>query len=193
MQASLASAALVALTGCVGTAPPPAGDGAGASPDVVAEELEAASDAHAPSVEHASLARLVGDWTVVVEDGAGQRLGEGSARMGARHGGRFLEIDLDLVLAGRPVRATGLVGYDREAREHQALWISDLGTGMSLVRGEGSLEGAGLALRGARGALEGTSRMRLVGSDELVVEALAADAAGRELLLRRTVYRRVPR
>jgi len=143
--------------------------------------------------EHAALARLAGDWVVAVEDGRGQRIGEGSAHLAMLHGGRFLEIDLELVLAGRPARATGWVGYDREAREHQALWISDLETGMSLMHGEGSLGGSGLRLSGARGALEGTSRWRLVSPDELVADVLAPEPGGGERLLRRTVYRRAPR
>jgi Protein of unknown function (DUF1579) len=174
------------LAACTSAPPlPPARD---AGPD-----LAALAESQAPGREHAELAALAGEWSVSVEGPDGVAMGSGTASLTATHGGRFLELELALEFADGPVSATGTVGFDRELGEYRALWVSTLATGMTLLRGTGSLRGAGIVLRGESGGTSAESRMRLLASGELVVESSGPGPDGEPRLLRRVRYARITR
>ena len=121
--------------------------------------------------------------------GQDQPIGVGEATLEAVHGGRFLRLTVNLSLEGRTVDLTGHLGYDRAGGEWQALWLSDLSTGMSLLRGTGEL-GRGVSLVGVRGGLRGRSVLTVSGPDRFRVETYGPGEDGRERLLRRSDYLR---
>lgn len=191
---------ILTLLGCVAcTSPQPLPTSAPGAPgapraadgDDLARVVEARAAAHEPGREHDALARLVGEWTVSVETAAGDEVGAGRATVALLHGGRFVELALELELSGAPVRLTGFLGFDRTTDTYQALWLSDLGTGMTLLSGRGALAGDGLRLAGRSAETEGESRLRLEGDDRFVSESWGRGADGGPVLLRRSIYRRV--
>ena len=143
-----------------------------------------------PGREHEALARLVGDWDVLVDGPGDVRIGSGSAHMTLEHGGRFLRIDLSLEIAGVPTSSTGFLGFDRDLGEYQSLWLSDLSSAMSLTHGRGSLTGQGISLSGVAADSSGRSLLRLLGDDELEVDVLGVGPDGAERRLRRSRYLR---
>lgn len=197
MRLPLSSLTLVVCAACTSPQPlPPLASGTpGAPGSADAEEfarvVEARAAAHEPGAEHAALARLVGEWSVAIETAAGDPVGVGRATITPLHGGRFVALALELELSGAPVRLSGFLGFDRTTDAYQALWLSDLATGMTLLAGRGSLGGAGLRLAGRSAETEGESRLRLEGDDRFVSESWGRGATGDPVMLRRSIYRRI--
>ena len=187
--------ACVALTaGCVARASPtqPARADQAAPPVELARDIAARQASQRPDAAHRVLDPLAGEWHVTVEmPGRAEPIGEGEARLAWVHGGLFLRWDVALELDGRPLELTGYLGHDRARDRYQALWLSDLASGMTLLEGRGDLDGRGLVLGGVSAEAAGQSRLRLTDPDTLVVESFGFDAEERAVLLRRTTYRRV--
>jgi hypothetical protein len=138
------------------------------------------------------LAPLVGEWTVTVEIPDGEQpIGTGTARMSWVHAGLFLHWDVTLNLDGQELQLTSYMGHDIARDRYQALWLSDLASGMTLLEGRGEISGRGLVLGGISAEAAGQSRLRLTDPDTLVVESFGLDSQERAILLRRTTYRRV--
>jgi hypothetical protein len=177
MRAALVALSL-GLTGCLDVPPPAPTPGPGAVPGT----------AGTPGEPHVALAELAGDWRVTVTTpGQEQPLGGGTATLESLHQGRFLRLTVDLTLGAQPVSLTGHLGYDRGSGEWQALWLSDLSTGMSLLRGTGELA-RGVSLAGVRGGLRGRSVLTVHGPNRFRVETFGPGGDGRERLLRRSDY-----
>jgi len=144
--------------------------------------------AAAPVEAHEALASLAGSWAVTVTaPGQDAPVGGGSARIEALHGGRYLRLEVALDLDGRPLVLTGHLGHDAERGEWQALWLSDLSTGMSLLSGGGDLE-RGVQLVGQRGGVRGRSVLTVEGPDAFRLETFGPGPDGRERLLRTSRY-----
>lgn len=168
---------LLSLAACLTSPPPPPAPPV--PPAGTGEEL-------APA--HRELRALAGDWEVTVTaPGREAPLGSGRARLVPLHGGRFLRLEVELELQGRPLTSTGHLGHDTRMREWQALWLSGVSNGMALLRGRGDLE-RGVDLVGELRGVRGRSRLRLVGPDELRVETFGPGPDGGERLLRTTTY-----
>ncbi|MCP3916239.1 MAG: DUF1579 domain-containing protein [bacterium] len=159
-------------------------------------DLEQALGADELPPELLRLQPFVGSWDVAIDGllvpgGALERLGSGKAEIDWRLGGRFLRWALTFELDGTPHESVGFLSWDAEARAYQSFWLSDLSGDMTLLRGLGGPLGSGLVLRGeARGA-SGMRRMRVEKAGGLLVEGFAKDGEGRDVLVRRTRYRRV--
>jgi Protein of unknown function (DUF1579) len=163
-------------------APPPS-----TSPAPVAPTLPGNS-AQGPGPAHSQLAALEGDYAVTVTSpGRDAPVGEGSARLSSLHGGRFLRLEVQLELEGTPVRLTGHLGFDGASQEWQALWLSDLSTGMSLLRGRGQLE-QGVHLRGEQAGVSGRSILRVRTPTGFSLATYGRGPDGRERLLRTSTY-----
>lgn len=146
---------------------------------------------HVRGPRHSALEPLVGDWDLsVTVPGRSEIAGRGLARVVPVHGGLFLRIDEALELAGEPVTLTGYLGHDLESGDYQALWLSDLSSGMTLLVGRGDLRAGGLELRGRSAQAAGRSLWRFVDDDHLVVESRGPGPDGAERLLRRTDWTR---
>ena len=138
---------------------------------------------------HLALASLVGSWSVTITGSDGSGVGGGEAALSMVHGGRFLRLDLDLVLREAAVRSSGHLGYDPLTSTWQALWLSDLSDRMSLLEGRGNLD-RGVRLAGEQAGVRGRSVITLEGPNRLVVRAYGAGTDGRDVLLRTSEYLR---
>jgi hypothetical protein len=168
---------------------------------LLARQVEERERGSAPAAHHRRLAPLAGEWAVVLEgfgpDGAALGVqAEGRATIEWILGGRYLRWDSELELAGRLSRTTGFLGYDKGLEEYLFLVLSDLATGMPLLRGRGDLEREGISLSLAVAEelrLAATNRgvLRLVEPDTFTLEQLRTGPDGRERLDQRATYRRV--
>ena len=138
---------------------------------------------------HRTLASLVGAWDVTITASEGSAVGGGAAALSLVHGGRFLRLDLDLLVREAQVRSTGHLGYDPSRDAWQALWLSDLSDRMSLLEGRGSLA-RGVRLSGEEAGVRGRSVITLESPDRLVVRTYGVGADGRDALIRTSEYLR---
>lgn len=165
-----------------------------APPVELGRDIIARQASQRPDSAHATLGPLAGDWIVTVEiPGREEPIGTGTARLTWVHAGLFLRWDVSLELDGQDLQLTGYMGHDPVRDRYQALWLSDLASGMTLLEGRGEIQGRGLVLGGASTEAAGQSRLRLIDPNTLVVESFGLDAQERAILLRRTTYRRVTR
>ena len=163
-------------------------------PQELAQDIRARQASQRPDSAHVALDPLAGEWLVTVEvPGRAEPIGHGTARLSWVHAGLFMRWDVALQLDGQDLELTGYLGHDRVSDRYQALWLSDLAGGMTLLDGRGELGGLGIVLRGASSEAAGQSRLRLTDPDTLVVESFGLDEEQRAVLLRRTTYRRVTR
>jgi len=140
------------------------------------------------------LVELAGTWTIEVRaPGVERPVGQGRGRLQALHGGRFLRLEVALDLEGSPFALTGHLGFDPQRGEYQALWLSDLAAGMSLLRGGGELDGRGITLRADDAQELGKSVLRRLDPDTFLLETWGVGPDRRERLLRTSTYRRVTR
>ena len=189
-----ASAGLAA--GCVSANSPtqPVREEEAAAPVELARDIAARQASQRPDAAHRVLDPLAGEWHVTVEvPGRADPIGDGEARLTWVHGGLFLLWEVALDLDGEHLELTGYLGHDSAQGRYQALWLSDLAGGMTLLEGRGELDGRGLLLGGVSAEAAGQSRLRLTGPDTLVVESFGLDGSERAVLLRRTTYRRMSR
>jgi len=167
-----------------------------------AERIELARRVHQRGPGHEKLDVLEGRWTVGVvmqnADGSDPRpAGSGEAEIRWTMERRFLRWDLTLEVEQQQHHVSGFLGYDVLLQEYQALWISELSTGMSLARGDGDPEGRGIVLQvrpsgpptgeaaGARSVL------RVLDRDHFVIESVGPDSRGEEGVIQRASYVRI--
>ena len=193
---------LFVIAGCTSTPPPVEPAPGNARPPhelTTAERIDLARRMHQRGRGHERIDSLEGTWEVEVTsqdaDGSNVRpAGRGLGKIEWTMGRRFLRWDLELDVSGETHHVNGFLGYDVVVQEYQALWISELATGMSLARGDGDPEGRGIVLQvrptgdevgGAR------SLLRILDVDHFVIESIAVDSKGEEGVVQRASYVRV--
>lgn len=170
-----------------------------------AAAIEARALRNQPGIEHERLSVLVGDWSVKVQafDPSGEQpprvIASGETHIRWDFGGRFLRLNSQLRVdpgdtssqreSTRVRRAEGLLGYDRNNREYQFLWVSAQSTELGLARGDGRLQRDGIIFRARAG--QGESHMRLAPNGRLLVERYVPGPGGKRRLHLRTIYKRV--
>ncbi len=196
-----------ALAACSSTPPPNELRANPARPPVQelspAERIELARRVHQRGSGHEKLDVLEGRWTVGVvmqnADGSDPRpAGKGEAEIRWTMERRFLLWDLRLEVEQQAHHVSGFLGYDVLLQEYQALWISELSTGMSLARGDGEPEGRGIVLqvrpsgKPSSGETAGArSVLRVLDRDHFVIESIGPDARGEEGVIQRASYVRI--
>lgn len=150
---------------------------------------------HQPDDHHLRLDGFVGQWHVLVHacPPGGREpvlVARGTANIDWMLGRRYLEWDIRLDVGETTNVVSGHMGYDVVADEYQALWISDITTGMRIVYGNGNPKGRGLVMvgtrtRGGETVVAGRSVMRFVGPDSFVIERYGAEG---EVVTQRSTY-----
>jgi len=169
--------------------------------EAIVEEIALQRALHQPDDHHLRLDGFVGQWLVLVHscpsDGSEPVLiARGHATIDWMLGRRYLEWKIQLDVGETTNVVSGHMGYDVVADEYQALWISDITTGMSIVYGNGNPQGRGLVMvgtgtRGGRTVVVARSVLRFVGRDSFVIERYGAQS---EVVIQRSTYvRRIDR
>lgn len=169
--------AIRAVVGVVLTAVSAAGGLAGQVPPTP-EQVARFRAAAEPGPEHATLARLAGEWdqTILVWPGPGtdplEVRGESTNRL--LLGGRFLEIAAAADWPGRPVEAATVVGFDRRRGEYTVIRMDSQGTYW--------VTASGLASSGGRIVMSGTDEDPILGHTQIYDIVLTIDGADRYVL-----------
>ncbi len=83
-----------------------------------------------PGDAHALLQRLVGEWDVAVRTPADpvERVDRGSAKGVALLGGRYVQLQFALTVAGQPFEAVQALGFDRSRQQFTSSWRDSAST-----------------------------------------------------------------
>jgi hypothetical protein len=102
--------------------------------------MEAYMRAATPGPQHASLAKMAGEFTLTVksyhEPGAAPEVSTGTASRKLILGGRYLEEVVKGTMMGQPFEGRGISGYDNVSGEWWGTWIDTMSTGIMISRGE---------------------------------------------------------
>ena len=102
--------------------------------------MEAYQRAATPGAQHASLAKMAGDFTLTVksymEPGAEPEVSAATATRRLILGGRYLEEVVKGTMMGQPFEGRGISGYDNVSGEWWGTWIDTMSTGIMISRGE---------------------------------------------------------
>jgi len=163
--------------------------------EAIVEGIALQRAVHQPDDHHLRLDGFVGQWHVLVHACPPARsepvlVARGTAKIDWMLGRRYLEWDIRLDVGETTNVVSGHMGYDVVADEYQALWISDITTGMSIVYGNGNPQGRGLVMvgtgtRGGRTVVVARSVLRFVGQDSFVIERYGAQS---EVVIQRSTY-----
>lgn len=101
--------------------------------------MEAYQRAATPGAQHASLAKMAGDFTLTVksymEPGAEPEVSSGTASRRMILGGRYLEETVHAMMMGEHFEGRGLTGYDNVTRSWWGSWIDTMSTGLMINSG----------------------------------------------------------
>ena len=105
--------------------------------------------AASPGTEHARLAKLAGDWTVVTtfQFGPGSPAQEfqGKASAKAILGGRFVQFDETAVEFGTPVERQKTWGFNKQSGRYESTWIYTGSTAVMRLLGDAQKDGKSIA------------------------------------------------
>ena len=108
------------------------------SPDQQAY-MEACQKAATPGPQHATLARMAGDYTLTVksymEPGGEPEVSTASSTRKLILGGRYLEESVRGSVMGQPFEGRGLTGFDNVTGQWWGTWVDSMSTGVMTTRG----------------------------------------------------------
>jgi hypothetical protein len=105
--------------------------------------------AASPGAEHAQLAKLAGDWTVVTTfqfgPGGPTQEFQGKAHAKAILGGRFVQFDETAVEFGAGVERQKTWGFNKQSQKYESTWIYTGSTAVMRLCGEAAKDGKSIA------------------------------------------------
>ena len=107
--------------------------------DEMSADQKAWMDYMTPGPMHEMMAKSVGEWktknTYWMDPNGKPTVSEGTASAKMILGGRYLKAAHKGTVMGMPMEGINLLCYDNASREFTAVWIDNLGTGMSVSKG----------------------------------------------------------
>lgn len=152
----------------------------GAAPSAEQQAMmEAYQRAATPGEQHASLAKMAGEYTLKIkmfgEPGTEPQVSTGTASRRMILGGRYLEETVHAMMMGEHFEGIGLTGYDNVTGSWWGTWVDTMSTGMMISRGDwDEAAGVGTFVGEYPDAMTGgvqkarTVTRRLPGGDELM-------------------------
>lgn len=104
-----------------------------------AEMMKKWQDAMTPGPMHQLLNKMVGDWNteMIMEGMGGQQMkSEGTSKTEAILGGRYFITTQSGSMMGMPFEGRSLDAYDNVAKEFVSIWIDNMGTGVTIMKGQ---------------------------------------------------------
>ena len=102
-------------------------------------EQKAWMDYMTPGEMHEMMAESVGDWKTVskfwMDPQSEPMVNEGTAKVEMILGGRYLKTTHHSTVMGMPMEGINLQCYDNASKQFSAVWLDNLGTGMSFSTG----------------------------------------------------------
>lgn len=113
-------------------------------PPEMAEMMAAWGEARTPNEHHASMAYYLGDWNVStkmwMDPNAPAMDGVATASFAWFMDGRYMRQDFRGNFMGEDFHGVGISGYDNMRQQYVDIWMDDMSTAMSVMRGGGSPE-----------------------------------------------------
>ena len=107
--------------------------------DEMSADQKAWMDYMTPGPMHELMAKSVGEWNTTITywmDPAGEPMvSEGKAVVEMILGGRYMKSTNTGPMMGMPFEGINLQGYDNATGEFTAVWIDNMGTGISVTKG----------------------------------------------------------
>ncbi|MGB5287812.1 MAG: DUF1579 domain-containing protein [Ignavibacteriaceae bacterium] len=104
------------------------------------QEMQAWMEYMTPGPMHEMMAKTAGEWKVNTKywmDPAGEPMEtEGKANVEMILGGRYMKSTHTGTMMGMPFEGINLQGYDNATGEFTAIWIDNMGTGISVSKGK---------------------------------------------------------
>lgn len=104
------------------------------------QEMQAWMEYMTPGPMHEMMAKTAGEWKVNTKywmDPAGEPMEtEGKANVEMILGGRYMKSTHTGKMMGMPFEGINLQGYDNATGEFTAIWIDNMGTGISVSKGK---------------------------------------------------------
>lgn len=102
-----------------------------------ADMMKAWEELQKPGPEHAQLMKSVGKWTCEGKmwEGPEPTPCSGKVVFSSALDGRFLRQDYEGTYKGKPDLGIGYTGYNNVTKKYEAVWLSNMGTGMVLMTG----------------------------------------------------------
>lgn len=155
------------------------------------DATNATTAAFPPGVHHEVLLGLVGRWAGVtrtwLDPSAPPDEAKTSATIEALLGGRWIRIDYQSTVAGKPHAGQMIFGFHRDARVFEMAWIDSFHTGTSIMLSTGAPQPDGdLAVSVLGSYPAGPERwgwrteLRQIQQHEFFIEAYNVSPAGRE-------------
>ena len=112
----------------------------GAAPNAEQQAMmEAYQRAATPGAQHASLAKMAGEYTLTIkmfgEPGTEPEVSTGTASRRMILGGRYLEETVHAMMMGEHFEGRGLTGYDNVTHSWWGSWIDTMSTGIMINSG----------------------------------------------------------
>lgn len=108
--------------------------------DIQAKQMQAWIEYMTPGPMHEMMVKTVGDWNVITKywmDPAGEPMEtKGQATVEMILGGRYMKSTHTGTMMGMPFEGINLQGYDNATGEFTAIWIDNMGTGISVSKGK---------------------------------------------------------
>ena len=105
----------------------------------MAAQQQAWMDYMTPGPMHEMMAKSVGDWKTTIKlwmDPSGEPMvSEGTSKVEMILGGRYLKETSNSMVMGMQMDGMNLTGYDNLTKEFTSVWIDNMGTGTSVVKG----------------------------------------------------------
>jgi hypothetical protein len=108
-------------------------------------EMEAYQKAGTPGPQHEALAKMAGNYDLVVKSwhGPGEpEVSKGSATRSMALGGRVMVEEVSSTMMGQPFTGHGMHGYDNVTGRHWSTWNDSMSTGVMLSDGSCDADGA---------------------------------------------------
>lgn len=103
-----------------------------------AEMMKKWQEAISPGPMHQLLSKMVGEWEteMIMLDQSGKELkSNGVAKTESILGGRYLLTSQSGTMMGMPFEGKGLDAYDNVAKEFVSIWVDNMGTGVTIMKG----------------------------------------------------------
>jgi Protein of unknown function (DUF1579) len=190
---AIASLAVIGLTFAAGdkkAAAPP-------SPEQMQKNWEAAAT---PGEAHKKLEAYAGEWTahakMWMQPGADPVESDGTASTAWIMGGRYMEMNMKSTFMGQPMEGRALMGHNNMRQTYESIWIDNMGTGISFMKGKFSADGKTFTYEGKMDDPMTGEKDKLfrftdtfASKDEIV--SIAHDfSGGKEFKMMETVYKR---
>lgn len=144
----------------------PAGMTGAPTPEQQAEMMKAWEAYAQPGPQHEALAKLVGKWTVSMEDysaGGEPKKFEGKSEFQLMLGGRYLVQKYEGDMMGQKFEGLGISGYDNIKKKYVDVWLDNMGTGVFTSEGE----------ENDKGEIVYSGKMTMPGMGEITMRTVA--------------------